>query len=334
MMRATMSASESQFPSTRAASTDLWRLIGNRTNSLLLSGLLCLCLAGSSAAAQSNARWMGLLRDDTSLSELSIPGTHDAGARHERWYGTIKCQTLTIPEQLQAGVRFLDIRCRHVKNTFLIYHGPVYQRLSFNGVLDACGAFLRENPTECVIMSVKEENTPSADTRSFEDTFDACVAGNPVPWWLADNIPTLSQVRGKVVLFRRFKARAVPKGIDASAWPDDSSFTISNPAARLRVQDCYKVRDNRLKWKAIQALYEEAASGDRDCLYVNFASGYTPSWFFRISRIRAVSGVINPQIDAYFGNRGAQRCGITLMDFADDRKCSLIIATNQQKEKP
>ena len=297
---------------------------------LLLPVLLCLCPLGSSATAQSNVRWMGSLRGDASLSELSIPGTHDSGARHERFYGTIKCQTLTIPEQLRAGVRFLDIRCRHVKNTFLIYHGPVYQKLTFNEVLDSCCGFLRENPTECIIMSVKEENIPSGNTRSFEDTFDACVAGNPAPWCLTENVSALSQAKGKIVLLRRFKARAVRKGIDATGWLDNRSFTMSNSAARLRVQDYDQFHDNRGKWKAIQDLYEEAESRDRECLYLNFASGYTPSWFFSIPRIRAVSKVINPLIAAYFAGKGPQRYGITVMDFADARRCSLIIATNQR----
>ena len=173
---------------------------------------------------------MGSLRDDPRLSELSIPGTHDAGARYERLHGTIQCQTLTIPEQLRAGVRFLDIRCRHVKNTFLIYHGPVYQRLTFDEVQNGCSAFLRENPTECIIMSVKEEYRFSANTRAFEDTFDAFVAKEPALWLLTENIPALSQAKGKIVLFRRFISSHTPKGIDASRWPDNQSFTNSSPA--------------------------------------------------------------------------------------------------------
>ena len=271
---------------------------------------------------------MGSLRDNPRLSELSIPGTHDAGARYERLYGTIQCQTLTIPEQLRAGVRFLDIRCRHVKNTFLIYHGPVYQRLTFDEVLNGCSAFLRANPTECIIMSVKEENRPSANTRAFEDTFDAFVAKEPALWLLTENIPALSQAKGRIVLFRRFISSHAPKGINASRWPDNQSFTNSSPAGRLRVQDCYKVRDNKGKWSAIQSLYEEAGAWDRDCLYVNFASGYSTSTFLGLSRIRAVCKVINPSLAAYFAAQGPRRYGITLMDFADERKCSLIIATN------
>ena len=296
----------------------------------VLCGLLCVCLLRSSAAAEPNARWMGSIGGETRLSELSIPGTHDSGARHEWFCGTTKCQTLTIPRQLRTGARFLDIRCRHVKNRFLIYHGPVYQRLAFDDVLTACYGFLGENPTECILMSVQEESKPSANTRAFEHTFDAYLAGNPARWRLAEGVPTLSQAQGKIVLLRRFKARAVPKGIDGTGWLDNASFTISRPAAKLRVQDVYRFHDYRWKWKAIQGLYEEAECLDRDCLCIDFTSGFTRSWFFGIPRIRAVSNRINPLLTACFAGETPPRRGITVMDFADDRRCSLIIAANRR----
>jgi 1-phosphatidylinositol phosphodiesterase len=179
-------------------------------------------------------------------------------------------------------------------------------------------------------MSVQQEGKPSANTRTFEHTFDAYVANNPGRWSLTENVPTLSQAAGKIVLLRRFKARALPKGIDATGWLDNTIFTICSPAGKLRVQDFYKFHDIGSKWKAIQNLYGEAQSRDRDCLYVNFTSGFTSCRLFGIPRIRAVSNVINPLMTAYFANAGPQRHGITVMDFADDRKCSLIIATNQR----
>src|SRR5690349_13075092 len=65
-------------------------------------------------AAISTTGWMQSLPDNYLLSQLSVPGSHDAGARFEPVSGTAKCQSLTIAEQLNAGIRFLDIRCRHI----------------------------------------------------------------------------------------------------------------------------------------------------------------------------------------------------------------------------
>src|SRR6266540_4907287 len=69
--------------------------------------------------------WMRWVPDSTPLSILSIPGTHDTMAH----YGgpLVQTQSLPLREQLRAGIRSLDIRARHVEDTFLIYHGFIYQ---------------------------------------------------------------------------------------------------------------------------------------------------------------------------------------------------------------
>src|SRR5579864_9502172 len=76
-------------------------------------------------AAANGSNWMASLDSHLLLSQLSIPGSHDTMALYEPFPGTTKCQNLSLAEQLMAGVRFLDIRCRHTNNAFAIYHGRV-----------------------------------------------------------------------------------------------------------------------------------------------------------------------------------------------------------------
>ena len=270
------------------------------------------------------ADWMAPVPGTKKITELSIPGTHDAGALHEHFPNTAKCQDLTISDQLLAGVRFLDIRCRHVHDQFQIYHGSVNQEISFADVVSDCLAFMKLHPGECIIMSVKEEYTPEGNTRKFEQTFDTYTAQHPGQWFLADAFPNLNEVRGKIILFRRFAAEGLPKGIAASDWPDNTTFWIGQ---RLRVQDDYVVKDKASKWAAIQAQYQEAITGSPDVLYVNFGSGYEPGWM-GIPNLRTVADFINPQLTAYWEHARPERLGITLMDFADAQKCSLLIGTN------
>ena len=302
----------------------------------LLTGLFTMFLAGppafaAPAAAPSGplADWMAPLPATKKISTFSIPGSHDSCALYESWPHTARCQALTISEQLATGVRFLDIRCRHIHDAFKIFHGSVDQKTTFDLVLNDCLAFLKEHPAACLILSVKEESTPEENTRTFEQTFDTYVKTGDTNWFLKDYIPALKEVRGKLVLFRRFSASSVPNGIAASAWPDNAAFWIS---PTLRVQDDYVVKDKAAKWAAIAALYQEAVTGDHDALYVNFASGYEPG-MFGIPDINAVSDSINPQLTAYFQKANAGRYGITLMDFADAEKCALIIGTNLDPDR-
>lgn len=278
------------------------------------------------AATYSLNNWMASVNGQLSLSQLTIPGTHDSGARFEPFSGTAKCQNLTIAQQLNAGTRFLDVRCRHIDNAFAIHHGSVYQNANFDDVLNACFAFLQSNPSETILMSVKEEHTASGNNRSFEATFDSYVQKNPSKWYLGAGIPTLGSVRGKIALFRRFPVANTPKGIDAP-FQDNTTFEINTPAASLKVQDQYKVPNNDAKWTAMTNLFSEAKTGSATKLYVNFASGYRPE-VFGIPNITAVSNNINPRLTAFFNTAAYGRYGVVPMDFAEATRNNLLIKTN------
>lgn len=261
------------------------------------------------------------------IQRLSIPGSHDSGALLEPISGTAKCQSLTIAGQLAAGVRFLDVRCRHVGDRFIIHHGLIDQKLSYESVLDAVTTFLKANPGECVILSVKEEYEPKKNTRSFEQTFDTHVAKDPERWWLKAELPTLNQARGKIVLFRRFSSTTQTKGINASKWPDNTTFS----APPLRVQDHYRAANAAAKWVAFESLFKEAlAAGNEDTLFVNFSSGTGST--FGIPNIVSVSTPMNQQLTAYFTAQPKGRHGILVMDFVDAGRCRLIYEANFAKD--
>lgn len=279
--------------------------------------------AGAGAADLPPADWMSRLPRDTRLSALSIPGSHNAGARFEPLAGTAKCQDATLADQLGAGVRFLDLRCRHQRDSFAIYHGMMEQRLTFDAALDQIAGFLKVHPGECVLLSVKEEHKAAENSRTFEATFDSYVAKAPDRWWLGTRIPSLGDARGRMVLVRRFAAAAA-KGIDASHWPDNDSFRT----AQLAVQDCYQVPDVEAKWRRIETALEAAradtASGR---LHLNFASGYRPG-ALGIPNVTAVVGGIGPRLRAWFERAPAGHYGCVIMDFVDAGTCAAIIRTH------
>ncbi|WP_443947471.1 phosphatidylinositol-specific phospholipase C [Pedobacter sp. AW1-32] len=277
------------------------------------------------AATFGMINWMGFINDDTSLSMLSVPGTHDSGATLEPLTGTAKNQNLSIPDQLNAGVRFLDIRCRHMNNSFRIYHSYVDQNLTFDQVLSSCYTFLNSNPTETIVMSIKEEYNSSNVTRSFEATFNSYIDQNPAKWNLTQSIPTVGSSRGKIVLLRRFSA-STTAGIDASSWQDNKTFEMNTNSALIKVQDAYAVSNVDTKWTNIQNLLNEAKVDQSNRLYINFSSGYT-SGLFGIPNIPSVSNNINPRIATFFTNNSG-KYGIIPMDFVDSSRSKLIVEAN------
>lgn len=278
------------------------------------------------AAWAAGHDWLAGIDGSTRLSQISIPGTHNSGATQESWPGTAKCQNLTIADQLNLGVRLLDIRCRHIDDAFAIHHGPVFQGLSFRDVLDQVTGFLNANPRECVLMSVKEEFTDSGNTRSFEATFDSYVAARPASWWLGSGVPTLDSVRGKIVLLRRFAATAT-QGIDATHWPDNTRFDANH----LSVQDDYQVSDAANKWRQVSAALDAAHADTRgDVLHLTFTSGYLTG-LLGVPRIPELADQINPKLEKFFTPDRSGHFGIVLMDFADANRCRMIWQTNFPK---
>lgn len=277
----------------------------------------------------SKNEWMKELSGDINLSELTIPGTHDTGARYGGAF--VECQEMTLKEQLEAGIRFIDIRCRHFNNAFTIHHAAFYQNMNFQDVCNACGEFLISHPSECIIMLVKEEHTADENTpnQTFEDVFDSYIRGHEDFWYLNDSIPTLDEVRRKVVLLRRFAANRNPKGIDASNWRDNATFDIQIPGGTLKIQDQYAPGGDWVgtstKWSKVEDHLNNAknSSSDGDW-YINYVSlgeniRVTP---------RGAARELNTRLAEYLSSESNQPShkvfGTVLMDFPELDFPSLI----------
>lgn len=114
----------------------------------------------------SRSSWMGDIPDDVLVTALSIPGTHDSGCI-EGPMGIAKTQNLDILEQLNAGIRFLDIRLAHYQDDLFVHHDVVYMGKSYKDVLKICADFLARYPSETALMLIREENRADSSLGDF-----------------------------------------------------------------------------------------------------------------------------------------------------------------------
>lgn len=105
----------------------------------------------------SQPSWMGDIPDDVAVTMLSIAGTHDSCCVHGP-LGLGKTQNLDLPDQLRAGIRFLDIRLAHHQDNLCVHHNVVCTEQSYTNVLTICTDFLTQYPSEIIVMSVKDED--------------------------------------------------------------------------------------------------------------------------------------------------------------------------------
>jgi 1-phosphatidylinositol phosphodiesterase len=64
-----------------------------------------------------NQSWMSLLDNGIPLRKLSIIGTHSSMGTGA-WGDAFQTQAQSLQIQMEAGIRALDIRCRHYNNNF------------------------------------------------------------------------------------------------------------------------------------------------------------------------------------------------------------------------
>ncbi|ATW49290.1 phosphatidylinositol-specific phospholipase C [Streptomyces peucetius] len=268
------------------------------------AALSATALIGAPHAAAAPSRtlspqdWMAGAADSTPLQRMTIPGTHDSGARFGGPWS--ECQNTTIAEQLDSGIRFLDIRCRVTGGSFAIHHGPSYQNMMFGDVLIACRNFLAAHPSETVLMRVKQEYSQDSDA-TFRAIFDDYLdnRGWRPLFRIGDGVPELAAARGRVVLL------GDNGGLPGLRYADGALFDI---------QDDWNA-PSWDKYPKIEEHFRKAVQ-QPGRLFVNHVStsAYLPP--------RWNSDNLNPRVHSLLEGsegRGWRSLGIVPMDFPNTR---------------
>lgn len=238
--------------------------------------------------------WLHEIDDNTRLGSLAIPGTHNSAACHTA-LPSVQCQGESVTDQLEHGVRFLDIRVGKYPlksgddaNDLTVVHGNFPVRIPFPkkflDTLDEVYEFLDSNKSEFVIVSIKQEGTGEWDNNNDEFAnvvWDRYVNKNKDKWFLGTDLPSVGEARGKAVLFRRFGVknddRRAHFGFDAASWKYN---TTEDDRGKFVVQDFCEIESaadipkkvGYVKDLARKAAEHNSTSSDGK-LYVNFTSG-------------------------------------------------------------
>lgn len=292
------------------------------------------------------ASWMRELRDEYPLSMLSVPGTHNSPTYHVA-LPSVRCQAVSVREQLDNGVRFLDIRVSVNGNKddddLPLVHSAFPVALTGTKYLADLltrdlYAFLDQNPSEALLVSIKREGTGrGTDQQLSQHLFRRYCGGGGADgdhgdarrWFTEPRIPTLGETRGKIVLIRRFglddglrgEHGGAGWGIDASAWPDNCADAPTG-SGLIRVQDFYEIGESTNIKKKVemceshiekacqQTFAEFAASGPAPgaAPLPFFVNFLSASNFFNASCWpEKIAAKVNPSIIEYLCTRHAEK---------------------------
>ncbi len=311
----------------------------------------------------SSADWMSNLEDDVKISQINLPGTHDSGTQNVSFSSSAQCQDTSIADQLNNGIRFLDIRLGKKKGgilnttdegTLKVVHGKLADCFEDSGnkttllldkVLQDCYSFLEEHRTETIVMSMKLDDESFSSDKDFADRIYNKYITDDVKdkWFLQNGNPSLGDARGKIVLVRRYYNN--PGGNDyggngirifwsdsvqnASSYADPpwaGSFSVTGGGTGFYVQDQYNYSVSD-KWKAVQqGLNSPPNKNDaRNQYFLNFMSTAGGS------SPKSSAETINANFLSY--NNGSLEYGKSygwiIMDFATEELARHVYKSNK-----
>lgn len=337
-----------------------------------------------SLTENGNPDWMAGIAGGANLAELSIPGTHDTMAvwggdayqtqeRHEDGSGV---GGGSLRFQLGAGIRAIDIRVKIVSDenhnaAFAIHHADVYQEANFSDVLRELRNFLGAHRGETVLLNLHAECTGKDAIGSCKDA-DPCTScnkdmgvrheeifngyrdANRDLFWMpsatgAVQIPTLEEVRGKVVLVNfsgPFGGNHTSYGfsqLNYEGWSDENG-----PQKNCYVQDTYNVKDISSindKWEKAHRLLDQtnrstdcrdASQPNANKMYVNWTSGSgaAAAYYTVAGGTPTATGVNGFYLDCLINQKNRcdsasiHRTGVVMMDFPGWKIVSFMIDRN------
>lgn len=254
--------------------------------------------------------WMAAIPDFHTLSQITIPGTHDSMAL----YGgpEVERQAWSLSDQLRAGIRFLDLKVFGLGDTLYVMHGVLYQRSTLKEVLDTVRAFLSEYKSEAVLIRVQPESFEKSTVNKMVQS----LIGNDQNVWVSSGMPSMGQIRGKIVFVQK------------------STFTLGIPFIDTDGKGSNKVshikdKDNRIIKQLNQAA--EACGGSNAVLTTTSGSGFGTFWGMFLTPKRVAEKVnpwLNQYIRQFYPNQPRPCFAIVAMDFPGIELIHTIINLN------
>lgn len=293
-------------------------------------------------------KWMAELDGDKNLFEYTLPGTHDCVTQYVQFPKKFRCQNLNIYEQLNIGVRALDIRVKSLDNRLGMVHGVVKafnnpgvnsNQMDMGDVLTRVYRFLAENPSETVVFQFKNDLNNERE-KCFNNLFYTYIKGNEDKWFLENRVPTLDEARGKIVLLRRCKMDEENEeftdentGLDFSEWVEQDTAvpepltleTNSTDNAVFVIQDRFKYKPEERWEECLKPFLDsmEAFSGTYVINYTSTAGGNLGP--------QGNATILNPLFMDYPLSKD-KYYGTIYFDFPDTKLTAKIIEHNFQEK--
>ncbi|KKF95516.1 1-phosphatidylinositol phosphodiesterase [Ceratocystis platani] len=250
--------------------------------------------------------WMGTIADDTPLSSLSIPGTHNS-MTYSLTSKLKRSQNVPLDKQLAGGISLKDV---------------------WETMFD----FLQNNPSEAIVLRIQKGGIFDSSTTfatAFDNQFYSSVSfvqrsskfiySEGVDG--VSTIPTLGKLRGKIFILQDFETD--PVGRHGLPW---NSRTVSNYHSKFSFGTMF----SDMKWDNIKAHFSEPLPKDSNQLritYTTASSGVSP---VNIAAQNHPGFGMNRLLGEYLSYNRGDCFGIIVMDFPGEFLVEKIVELNNK----
>ncbi len=236
----------------------------------------------------SSTNWMDGLDGSKKLNQFNIPGSHDSLAYNVSNFVKkyAQCQKYTLQDQLNSGVRILDIRLfydKTKKDLFCCHGKDIFQcnchkknsdeLISYDLVLSTIANFLKNHPSETIIIAPKHESGSKTLTNKQINLVHEKLKKFGIIY-TENRVPSLQEVRGKIVLWD--KKNSLNGGMKILT----TSKSFSNKkyiGIKWEIQKKFKTTPQE-KVNILQKFFNNAENNkqpqDGNHGYINYSSGF------------------------------------------------------------
>lgn len=289
-------------------------------------------------STQTGTNWITPLDGNIYVSQMSIPGSHDAATGEEMatfvgdWFGAT--QEKTLDKQWEMGARAFDLRPAIATSSdeLWLYHGSTKVSISWATAMNTIKAKLTDNPGEFAIVLFRHEDESASGKNTNTDDFNTYMTDyvNKNKDWIVDWKPdlTIDEARGKLILISRFSG-SWEYGC-FTGWghgQEGVTTTLKNAtgtkSATMYVQDYFSTSSHDAKWSSIESYLNISRTFHTDptkvnAWMINHCSGYVPGFLgaSTSSRYRSNAAYQNPKLISYLQSETWEgSTGIILFDY-------------------
>lgn len=284
--------------------------------------------------------WMSCIPQNVFYTMLSVPGSHDAATSSATLIA--RTQNKTIAEQLELGVRALDLRPSATDN-LEIKHNSFGTGVSLAQAIKSMRSYLEKNPTEFIYATIHlEGSTNDNKTKNWSNKVYALVKAAVDGGYALEALSKdakLADYKGKIIFIYRDDLTGDNQIYNAAkvAWNDNIARTVKVRDTNgneindflISYQDIWEssdldentggisgyfaqkggVKNDNDKVSMVKKYIDDATDSKDQRLIFNFASY---SGGFVSDRAKAIM----PSVNSYIVSK-KNRLGVILADFVD-----------------